>query len=109
MQAHHERFPASGHPAPPALADGFGHHGVRACVLVKGVAIPGLRASFYRRVGARIETVGVYGCDAGELFVAWGYVDERHCRYGDVNLRWPHCDSLIWPRLRGNLAGGVTA
>jgi hypothetical protein len=23
---------------------------------------------------------------------------------GDVNLRWPHCDGLIWPRLRGNLA-----
>jgi hypothetical protein len=30
-------------------------------------------------------------------------------RPGDVNLRWPHCDGLIWPRLRGNLAGGVTA
>lgn len=73
------------HPAPPALDDGFRPHGTRDQVMVKGALVPGLRASFYRRfVGGRTETIGLYTVEARELFVAWGYADERHCRYNAV-------------------------
>jgi hypothetical protein len=44
---------------------------------VRGVAVPGLRATYYR---AGRHTAGVYTYRGVEIFVAWGYVDEVHCR-----------------------------
>jgi hypothetical protein len=73
------------HPDPPALDAGFQAHATREQVIVRGTVIPGLRARLYRRrVGARTETVGLYVYGTRELFVAWGYADERHCRYHAV-------------------------
>lgn len=47
-----------------------------------GVAVPGLCAEFYRRDdGGRTATVGRYWHSGRELLMAWGYVDEEHCRY----------------------------
>jgi hypothetical protein len=47
-----------------------------------GVTVPGLRAEFLRRPdGARVATVGRYSHAGRELFMAWGYVGEEHCRY----------------------------
>jgi hypothetical protein len=75
----------SRHPTPPLLTDGFAFHGIREQVTVKGTLIPGLRATFYRRPnGQQIETIGLYSVDAHDLFVAWGYVGEPHCRYNAV-------------------------
>lgn len=74
------------HPEPPALADGFERHSTREPITAKGVVIPGLRATFYRRrVGTRTQTIGSYTLDARELFVAWGYADEPHCRFNAVH------------------------
>ncbi|MGH3648266.1 MAG: hypothetical protein ACRDTM_13965 [Micromonosporaceae bacterium] len=46
-----------------------------------GASVPGLRGSFYRR---RDESVGVYSYAGRELFMAWGYVGEEHCRFTAV-------------------------
>ena len=47
-----------------------------------GVTVPGLRAEFLRRPdGTRVATVGRYSHAGRELFMAWGYVGEDHCRY----------------------------
>ena len=50
---------------------------------VDGVAVPGLRAEFYRRTDAdgRLASVGRYFHHGREVLRAWGYVDEEHCRY----------------------------
>jgi hypothetical protein len=45
---------------------------------VWGVVVPGLRATYYRR-GA--QTAGVYAYAGEEIFVAWGYLGEVHCRF----------------------------
>jgi hypothetical protein len=58
----------------------------------EGVAVPGLRAEFFRRPeGARTATVGRYHYGGRELLLAWGFVDEPHCRYSCVRRpdgRW---------------------
>ncbi|MEV6525399.1 hypothetical protein AB0M43_25935 [Longispora sp. NPDC051575] len=47
----------------------------------EGTPVPGLRGAFYRRpAGDRTESVGVYSYADDELFMAWGYVGEEHCR-----------------------------
>jgi hypothetical protein len=47
-----------------------------------GVVVPGLSAGFHRRAaGGRVETVGVYRYAGVEVFMAWGYVGEAHCRF----------------------------
>jgi len=47
----------------------------------EGTSVPGLRADFYRRVdGDRIASVGRYSYRGRDVLMAWGYVDERHCR-----------------------------
>ena len=47
-----------------------------------GTILPGLHATFHRRAaGSRIESVGVYRYAGVEVFMAWGYVDEPHCRF----------------------------
>lgn len=73
------------HPEPPTLADGFRRHATRAEVTVEGTVIPGLTVTFFRRQdGERTETVGLYTGGSRQLFVAWGYVGEPHCRYNAV-------------------------
>ena len=56
-----------------------------------GTLIAELRGAFYRRDAddGRVQTVAQYTVaqDADEhepAFVAWGYVDERHCRFNAV-------------------------
>ncbi|MQA28096.1 MAG: hypothetical protein GEU94_22190 [Micromonosporaceae bacterium] len=52
---------------------------------IDGVPVPGLRGHFYRRAGrGRLESVGVYSYADAELFMAWGYVGEEHCRFTAV-------------------------
>ncbi|MCM4077684.1 hypothetical protein [Paractinoplanes hotanensis] len=47
--------------------------------------MPGLRADFFRRAeGDRVATVGCYSLGDRELLMAWGYVDEEHCRHNAV-------------------------
>ncbi|WP_229068427.1 hypothetical protein [Actinoplanes sp. DH11] len=47
----------------------------------EGTPVPGLRADFYRRTdGDRIASVGRYSYQGQEVLLAWGYVDETHCR-----------------------------
>ena len=51
----------------------------------EGVPVPGLRAEFFRRAeGDRIASVGRYSIGDRELLLAWGYVDEEHCRHNAV-------------------------
>ncbi|MGH3713598.1 MAG: hypothetical protein ACRDT4_09100 [Micromonosporaceae bacterium] len=47
----------------------------------EGAPVPGLRGTFYRRQN---ESVGVYSFAGRELFMAWGYVGEDHCRFTAV-------------------------
>ncbi|RAK30601.1 hypothetical protein B0I29_116260 [Actinoplanes lutulentus] len=43
--------------------------------------MPGLRADFYRRTdGDRIASVGRYTYQGRDVLMAWGFVDEKHCR-----------------------------
>ena len=47
-----------------------------------GVAMPGLSVTFHRRpTRSRVATVGVYRFAGLEVFMAWGYVGEAHCRF----------------------------
>lgn len=51
----------------------------------EGVRVPGLRADYFRRAeGDRVATVGRYSFGGRELLMAWGYVDEEHCRHNAV-------------------------
>ncbi|GIF97091.1 hypothetical protein [Catellatospora citrea] len=54
---------------------------------LEGVAVPGLAACFYRRElpGGRLASVGHYTLDGRDLLMAWGYVDEEHCRFHTVS------------------------
>lgn len=63
----------------------FRPHKVIDDIDIDGVAVPGLRGAFYRRERpAGLESVGVYSFAEGEVFMAWGYVGEEHCRYTAV-------------------------
>ena len=47
-----------------------------------GVVVPGLRGEFLRReVGGRTAMLSRYSYSGREVFQAWGYQDEEHCRY----------------------------
>ncbi|MEV4755842.1 hypothetical protein AB0J86_12120 [Micromonospora sp. NPDC049559] len=47
-----------------------------------GIAVPGLRAEYYRRPEqGRLASVGRYWYGGREVLMAWGFVDEAHCRY----------------------------
>ena len=60
----------------------FRPHRVVDDVDLDGTVVPGLRATFLRRpAGARVETVGVYRFAGADVFMAWGYVGEAHCRF----------------------------
>jgi hypothetical protein len=45
---------------------------------VWGVAVPGLRAVFYRGADGT-DTAGVYAYAGSEVFMAWGRTGRRHC------------------------------
>lgn len=48
--------------------------------------VPGLRADFFRRPdGDRIASVGRYSYEGREILMAWGFVDEEHCRQHAVH------------------------
>ncbi|WP_033341238.1 hypothetical protein [Catenuloplanes japonicus] len=67
---------------------GFSPHRVVDDTDLDGVIVPGLRATFHRRpAGDTIESVGVYSFRGEEIFMAWGYVGEEHCRW--TALRGP--------------------
>jgi hypothetical protein len=52
----------------------------------EGTIVPGLRADFYRRPdGDRIASVGRYSYRGQDVLMAWGYVDEKHCRQHAVH------------------------
>ncbi|BEL03254.1 hypothetical protein Q0Z83_014450 [Actinoplanes sichuanensis] len=52
----------------------------------EGTIVPGLRADFYRRPeGDRIASVGRYSYRGRPILMAWGFVDEKHCRRHAVN------------------------
>ncbi|MEV4349658.1 hypothetical protein AB0J83_34805 [Actinoplanes sp. NPDC049596] len=52
----------------------------------EGVPVPGLSAEFYRRPdGERVASVGRYSYGGRDLLLAWGYVDEEHCRQSAVH------------------------
>ncbi len=72
---------------------------------VWGVTVPGLRVAYYRHGGR--ATAGLYAYQGVEIFVAWGYLDERHCRFhafrdpdGDWEPPQPGC-----PRVRAQPGG----
>lgn len=65
----------------PDLAS-YTPHKVIDDIDLEGVVIPGLRADFLRRpLSGRVATVGVYRLRGIEIFMAWGYVGEPHCRW----------------------------
>lgn len=60
----------------------FERHKVVDDIDIDGTVVPGLRGTFYRRpVNGRVESVGVYHYGEREVFRAWGYVGEPHCRF----------------------------
>ncbi|MEV0644367.1 hypothetical protein AB0I28_03800 [Phytomonospora sp. NPDC050363] len=64
----------------------------------EGVAVPGLDGWFYRRQeGERVASAGIYKFSGDELFRAWGFVGESHCRASallrdDGEWEGPHGD-----------------
>jgi hypothetical protein len=65
----------------PNLAQ-FRPYSVIEDIDLDGVVVPGLRAEFLRReVGGRTAMVGRYSYSGRDVFQAWGYLDEEHCRY----------------------------
>ncbi|BBH70883.1 hypothetical protein ACTI_75680 [Actinoplanes sp. OR16] len=68
----------------PDLSE-YAAHRVENDAAFEGVEVPGLRAEFFRRPeGERVESVGRYTFDGRDLLLAWGYVDEEHCRHNAV-------------------------
>ncbi|MFI1996055.1 hypothetical protein [Actinoplanes sp. NPDC020271] len=63
----------------------FEPHRTEMDAAFEGTRVPGLRAEFFRRPeGDRIASVGRYSIGGAELLLAWGYVDEEHCRHNAV-------------------------
>lgn len=79
----------------------------------EGVAVPGLRAEFFRRgEQGRLASAGRYAYGGRELLLAWGYVDEAHCRFSAVRVdgdRWSHpmpgCPQVRVIRRGGRVTG----
>jgi hypothetical protein len=60
-------------------------HRVVADAEFEGTAVPGLRAEFFRcEDGGQTASAGRYRYRGRELLLAWGYVEEEHCRYAWV-------------------------
>ncbi|SDS78449.1 hypothetical protein [Actinoplanes derwentensis] len=61
-------------------------HRITADADFEGTVVPGLRAEFFRRPdGDRIASVGRYSYLGREVLMAWGFVDEQHCRWHAVH------------------------
>lgn len=81
----------------------------------EGVPVPGLSAEFFRRDEAgRLASAGRYRLRGRELLLAWGYVDEQHCRFSAVRAadgRWsapmPGCPQVRVIRSGGSVTGLV--
>ncbi|GAA4602475.1 hypothetical protein GCM10023107_60470 [Actinoplanes octamycinicus] len=75
----------------PELSE-FVAHRTEHDAAFEGQHVPGLRAEFFRRPeGTRIASVGRYSLGDRELLMAWGFVDEEHCRrhaVRDAGGRW---------------------
>lgn len=68
----------------PNLAD-YTHHRTDTDATFEGTPVPGLRADFYRQPsGDRTASVGRYTVGGRDVLLAWGYVDEQHCRHHTV-------------------------
>lgn len=71
---------------------GFALHRVIEDIDFEGVGVPGLDGWFYRaEADGRTRSVGVYTFGGDEIFRAWGYVGETHCRASslrDENGHW---------------------
>ena len=90
----------------------FAHHRTADDAAFEGVSVPGLRAEFYRRCdGDRVASVGRYSYGGRPVLLAWGYVDEEHCRYNAVHepgLGWhPAVDGCPVVRLERAERGAV--
>ena len=92
----------------PHLAD-FQPYRTVENVDLHGVVVPGLRAEYLRR-GRLIATA--YSYAGRELFAAWGYAAEEHCRYFAVvgpDGAWedpqPGCPRARALRVDGRLLG----
>ena len=80
-----------------------------SAVRSRSVRNPFLRpVTLSNRHGGR-ATAGLYAYQGVEIFVAWGYLDERHCRFhafrsadGDWEPPQPGC-----PRVRAQPGGGL--
>ena len=77
----------------------------------EGTPGPGLRAEFYHRPdGDRVASVGRCSYAGRELLLAWGHVDEEHCRHSAV--RDPdgsgHAATSGCPTIRVERTGDVT-
>lgn len=65
----------------PRLAE-YTPHRIVPDIDLEGHVVPGLTGEFYRRPeDGRTATVGLYRYRGDELFMAWGYVGEEHCRW----------------------------
>lgn len=65
----------------PRLAE-YAPHRTVSDVDLEGHVVPGLTGEFFRRPeDGRTASVGLYRYLGVELFMAWGYVDEEHCRW----------------------------
>jgi hypothetical protein len=70
----------------PDLTDYRIHRAVDAAEF-EGVAVPGLSVRFLRRVHTgRVESIACYRHRGQELLLAWGFVDEAHCRWHSVHV-----------------------
>ncbi|GAA1379516.1 hypothetical protein [Catellatospora chokoriensis] len=65
----------------PRLAE-YAPHRIVSDIDLEGHVVPGLTGEFFRRPeDGRTATVGLYRYLGIELFMAWGYVGEEHCRW----------------------------
>ncbi|GAA1413452.1 hypothetical protein GCM10009662_57880 [Catellatospora coxensis] len=65
----------------PRLAE-YVPHRIVSDIDLEGHVVPGLTGEFFRRPeDGRTATVGLYRYLGAELFMAWGYVGEEHCRW----------------------------
>jgi hypothetical protein len=100
----------------PDLSDYDLHHLVEDTSIL-GVRVPGLRSTFFRRIdGNRVAAAGVYTYHGVELYVTWGYADERRCRghaFRSPDGHWlaaiPGCPAIRVREEDGQVTGLILA
>ncbi len=69
---------------PPDL-DTYTPHRTVTNAAFEGIAVPGLKAEFFRRTqGERTASAGRYSLGGRDLLLAWGWTDEEHCSWSAV-------------------------